>query len=88
MGAVGISGVEVVVSDSESSEHRKGETIGAIGTEGSELSDGSAFDDEYQAQAPRQVGQLQPPPPLVQPGLNRNRTDKDKLRKRGSHTLD
>ncbi|GKG15811.1 hypothetical protein Tco_0358134, partial [Tanacetum coccineum] len=54
MGAVGISGVEVVgdtclssilVFDTESSEHRKGETIGATDTEGSELFDGSVFDD-------------------------------------------
>ncbi|GKB95309.1 hypothetical protein Tco_0981446 [Tanacetum coccineum] len=55
IGAVGISGVEVVgdtclssisVSDSESSEHRKGETICATDTRGGELSDGSASDDE------------------------------------------
>nr|GEU38372.1 hypothetical protein [Tanacetum cinerariifolium] len=46
MGAVGISGVEVVVSDYESSEHRKGKTIGATDTGGGELSDGSASDDE------------------------------------------
>ncbi|GJR21591.1 hypothetical protein Tco_0970118 [Tanacetum coccineum] len=46
MGAVGISRVEVIVSDSESSKHKKGETIGAIDTGGSELSDGSSSDDE------------------------------------------
>ncbi|GKA33239.1 hypothetical protein Tco_0719606 [Tanacetum coccineum] len=55
MGVVGIFGVEVVgdtclsgilVSDSESSKHKKGETIGATDTEGSELSDGSASHDE------------------------------------------
>ncbi|GKF25203.1 hypothetical protein Tco_0081097 [Tanacetum coccineum] len=49
MGAVGISGIEVVgisVSDSELSKHRKGETIGAIDTRGGELSDGSAYDNE------------------------------------------
>ncbi|GKD48051.1 hypothetical protein Tco_1277027 [Tanacetum coccineum] len=46
MEAVGISRVEVVVSDSKSSEHRKGETIGATNTEGGELSHGSTFDDE------------------------------------------
>nr|GEY33437.1 hypothetical protein [Tanacetum cinerariifolium] len=34
MGAVGIFGVKVVVSDSESSEHKKGETTGAIDTGG------------------------------------------------------
>nr|GEV08962.1 hypothetical protein [Tanacetum cinerariifolium] len=55
IGAVGIFGVQVVgdtcllgisVFDSESSEHRKGETISAIDTGGGELSDGSASDDE------------------------------------------
>ncbi|GKF24969.1 hypothetical protein Tco_0080863 [Tanacetum coccineum] len=58
MGAIGISGVEVVgdddhtclsgisVSDSESSKHRQGKTRVATDTGGSELSDGSAFDDE------------------------------------------
>nr|GEV34337.1 hypothetical protein [Tanacetum cinerariifolium] len=55
IGAVEVSGIEVVghtclsgisVSDSESSEHKKGETIGAIDTRGSELSDGSASNDE------------------------------------------
>ncbi|GKA76295.1 hypothetical protein Tco_0782756 [Tanacetum coccineum] len=53
MGAVGFSGVEVVVSYFESSEHRKGETICATDTRGSELSDGSASDkNDYQARAP------------------------------------
>ncbi|GKF04373.1 hypothetical protein Tco_0035041 [Tanacetum coccineum] len=49
MGAVGISGVEVVgisVSDFESSEHRKGETIGATETGGGELSNRTS-DDEW-----------------------------------------
>nr|GFB55822.1 hypothetical protein [Tanacetum cinerariifolium] len=39
-----LSGISV--SKYESSEHRKGETIGATDTRGSELFDGSTFDDE------------------------------------------
>nr|GEX96969.1 hypothetical protein [Tanacetum cinerariifolium] len=46
MGVVGISRIEVVVSDSESFEHIKGKTIGAIDMRGGELSDGSSSDDE------------------------------------------
>nr|GEZ70084.1 hypothetical protein [Tanacetum cinerariifolium] len=55
MGAVGISGVEVVgdtclsgisVFDYESSEHGKCETIGATDQGGGELSNGSTSDDE------------------------------------------
>nr|GFA59042.1 hypothetical protein [Tanacetum cinerariifolium] len=55
MEAVGTSRIEVVgdtclsgisVSDSESSKHKKGETIGATDTGDGELSDGSASDDE------------------------------------------
>nr|GEY87234.1 hypothetical protein [Tanacetum cinerariifolium] len=55
IGVVGISRVEVVgdtclssisVSNYESSEHKKGKTIGATDTGGGELFDGSASDDE------------------------------------------
>nr|GFC99797.1 hypothetical protein [Tanacetum cinerariifolium] len=69
MGAVGISGVEVVVSDFKSSEHRKGETLSATDTGGGELlMDHPLTMNEYQAQAPRWVRQLQPPLHPVQPG--------------------
>ncbi|GJY92336.1 hypothetical protein Tco_0508118 [Tanacetum coccineum] len=62
MGAVGIYGVEVVgdtcllgisVSDSESSEHKKGETTCATDTEGGDSPmDQPPMMNEYQARAP------------------------------------
>nr|GEW16147.1 hypothetical protein [Tanacetum cinerariifolium] len=69
MGTIGIFRIEVVgilVSNSESSEPRKGETIGATDMGGGELYDGSASNDEWvsSSSTPSGGATIAAPPPV------------------------